>query len=247
MIVAIIPARYESKRFPGKPLADICGKPMIQWVYERVSRSTLLDMVCVATDSKKIKIAVNGFGGRAIMTSPEHSCGSDRVAECANLLGLTDHDIILNIQGDEPMISPEMIDKLASCFQTPDVVMGTLARRINDPEEVFDSNVVKVVINNQGNALMFSRCPIPFNRDNREDVTYYQHIGIYGYRRSFLERYSDMAKGYLEQIESLEQLRVLENGYPIRVVVTPYKSIGVDTPDDLEQVRALMNANNQSL
>lgn len=244
MIVAIIPARYKSTRFPGKPLADICGKPMIQWVYEGVSTSSSVDRVYVATDSEEIRNAVSGFGGNAMMTSVNHACGSDRIAECANRLELNDDDIVLNVQGDEPLISSEMIDELAACFFSSGVVMATLAKRINDFQQVLDPNVVKVVFNKQRDALMFSRSQIPFNRDNRENVSYYQHIGVYGYRKGFLDQYTKMDKGVLEQIESLEQLRVLENGYPIRVMVTTHESIGVDVPEDLEKVVARINASN---
>ncbi|MBM6776927.1 3-deoxy-manno-octulosonate cytidylyltransferase [Collinsella tanakaei] len=244
MIAAIIPARFGSTRFPGKPLADICGKPMIQWVYERVSGSPSVDLVFVATDNNEICSAVREFGGKAMMTSSRHACGSDRIAECAKLLRLSNKDIVLNIQGDEPLISPEMVEELVSCFRYPGVVMGTLAKRIFDSRELDDPNVVKVVIDKNDNALMFSRSPIPFNRDGRGDVIYYKHVGAYGYRKGFLDQYSGMERGYLEQVESLEQLRVLENGHSIRVAQTSYEAIGVDTPEDLERVRAIVKEMN---
>lgn len=242
MITAIIPARFKSSRFPGKPLKDICGKPMIQWVYERTEKAGGLDSVCVATDDPIIFETVRAFGGEAVMTSPNHKCGSDRIAECANILGLSDEDIILNIQGDEPLISPIMVEDLISCFSDDDVVMGTLAKRTEDISEINDPNVVKVVVDLFGRALMFSRCPIPYNRDGRSNVPYLKHIGAYGYRKSFLDAFSLMGKGFLEQVESLEQLRALENGYSIRVVETAHDSIGVDTPDDLERVKRLVRS-----
>ena len=235
-IIAVIPARFESSRFPGKPLSDICGKPMIQWVYERTYRTRGLHSVFVATDDARIYKSVEEFGGVAVLTSKEHVCGTDRVAECASILGINDQDIVLNIQGDEPLISPEMIENLIDCFDDPTVNMATLAKRIFSQEEINDPNIVKVVMNLKRDALLFSRSPLPFNRDKETIAPYFKHVGVYGYRKHFLDCVSRMQQGVLERLESLEQLRVLENGYPIRVAETEYDCHGVDTPDDLKTV-----------
>lgn len=240
-IISIIPSRYQSSRFPGKPLASIHGKPMIQWVYENVSKCKKLDEVYVATDDKRIFDCVTDFGGKAIMTSNKHTCGSDRLAECAEVLMLDDADIILNIQGDEPLIKVEMIEDLISAFDSDDVYMGTLKKLIENDDEITNPNVVKLITDIKGFALTFSRCPIPYNRDGKDNVRYYKHIGAYGYKKWFLMKYSNMPKTFLEETESLEQLRVLENGYKIKVVETLYQSIGVDTPEQISQVEAQMN------
>ncbi|MFW5999798.1 MAG: 3-deoxy-manno-octulosonate cytidylyltransferase [Halanaerobiaceae bacterium] len=233
---AVIPARYDSTRFPGKILANINGKPMIRHVYERVEIVEEIDTVIVATDDHRIFRCVEDFGGRVVMTSPEHTSGTDRIAEVARELS---HSLIVNVQGDEPDIKPEMIASALRPFvQEEEIKMTTLIRKL-DQEEINDPNVVKVVTDKDGNALYFSRASIPYIRDNRSG-RFYKHIGLYVYRREFLLQYTSMEPTPLEMAESLEQLRVLENGYRIRAVETELDSIGVDTPEDLERVQQIM-------
>lgn len=233
--IAIIPARYSSSRFPGKPLALICGKPMIQHVYERVSKVQELDDVYVATDDRRILDTVEDFGGKALMTSDAHRCGTDRIAECVRILGLECDDLILNIQGDEPLIRPEMVRDLISCFEKPSVVMGTLKKEISDPYELDNPNVVKVITDKDDNAIYFSRYCIPYQR-GEYTPKHYKHIGIYGYRKDFLLEFSKMPQTPLEKSESLEQLRAIENGFKIKVKETDYQTIGVDTPEQIKEV-----------
>ena len=244
-IVAVIPSRYGSTRFPGKSLALIRNKPMVQWVYERAKRSALLDRVIVATDDHRILKAVAAFGGEAMMTSPGHATGTDRIAEVARSL---DCDIVVNVQGDEPLIDPGMIDAaVRPLAEDPSIPMGTLAKLITDPAEARDPNVVKVVMDGKGSALYFSRAPIPWDRDGWAGKTAladlgaggsprYKHIGLYVYRRDFLLAYAAMPQTPLEVTEKLEQLRALEQGHRIRVVVTERESFGVDIPDDLSKI-----------
>jgi len=233
--VAIIPARYASSRFPGKPLASICGKPMIQWVYENVSKTKKLDVVYVATDDKRIYDTVKKFGGNVLMTSKNHLCGTDRLAECVQILGLSEDDIVLNIQGDEPLIQPEMINSLVDAFIDSTVVMATLKKEIELEEEIFDSNVVKVITDLNDNAIYFSRYAIPYFRESVRGRVY-KHIGMYGYRKEFLLEFSKMKRTSLEEAESLEQLRVIENGYKIKVIETKYRTFGVDIPEHILQI-----------
>lgn len=233
--IAIIPSRYGSSRFPGKPLALISGKPMIQWVYENVSKAEFLDAVYVATDDKRIFDCVEAFDGRALMTASTHTCGTDRLAECAEILKLEDEDLVLNIQGDEPLIKAEMVQNLYSCFDQEDVYMGTLKKRIEVKEELTNPNVVKVINDVNDYAIYFSRYCLPYERDGKS-VVHYKHIGAYGYKTWFLKKYSKMEKTPLEVAESLEQLRVLENGYKIRVKETKFQTVGVDTPEQIAQV-----------
>lgn len=237
--IAIIPSRYGSSRFPGKPLALIAGKPMIQWVYENVSKASFLDNVYVATDDKRIFSCVEKFGGHALMTSNTHTCGTDRLAECAEILNLQDEDLVLNIQGDEPLINEELIQDLYSCFDKEEVYMGTLRKLIEVKEELNNPNVVKVINDVNDYAIYFSRYCLPFERDGKETI-HYKHIGAYGYKTWFLKKYSKMAKTPLENSESLEQLRVLENGYKIRVKETNYQTVGVDTPEQLREVELIL-------
>ena len=243
-VIAVIPARYGSTRFPGKALALIKDKPMIQWVYERTVRSRLVQRVVVATDDDRIAEAVHAAGGEAIMTDQDHATGTDRIAEVARTLTA---DIVVNVQGDEPLIMPEVIDAAVQpLIDDPAIVMATLAKRIDDPAEVADPNVVKVVFDAQGFALYFSRAPIPWDRDAWTGKTSfrdlantgprYKHIGLYVYRRDFLLSYATMAQTPLETIERLEQLRALEQGHRIKVVVTEQESLGVDIPDDLGKI-----------
>jgi 3-deoxy-manno-octulosonate cytidylyltransferase (CMP-KDO synthetase) len=243
-IIAVIPARYGSTRFPGKALASINGKPMIQWVYERTKRSALIDHVVVATDDDRILSMVKSFGGDAVMTSPAHPTGTDRIAEVVRNM---ECDLVVNVQGDEPLIQHEMIDQaITPLVNDSSIPMGTLCRRIESREEAVDPNVVKVVLDNNGFALYFSRAPIPWDRERWSGRTVlnelplsavmYKHIGLYVYRRNFLLDYSHMPQTVLEDIEKLEQLRALEHGYRVRTVVTEYESFGVDIPDDLSKI-----------
>lgn len=234
-LVVIIPARYGSSRFPGKPLAKILGKPMIQMVYENVMKAKGLSAVYVATDDKRIYDCVQEFGGNAIMTSSEHICGTDRLAECVELLNLADEDVVLNIQGDEPMINAEMINDLIRIFEDKDAYMGTLAKKITLEEELNDPSVVKMISDKKGDAIYFSRYCIPYERDARK-TNHYKHIGVYGYKTFFLKQFSKMPKTELELSESLEQLRVIENGFKIKVSETEYDSIGVDTPEHIYMI-----------
>lgn len=252
-ITAVIPARYASTRFPGKALAEIDGRPMIQHVYERAAQSKLVGRVIVATDDLRIAEAVRIIGGEALMTSGTHETGTDRLAEVA--AGL-DSDLVVNVQGDEPLIDPAMIDLALQPFlEEADLQMGTLKTRIKCLHDFLSPNVVKVVTDNLGNALYFSRSPLPFFRDKWKDLKdesfssgkllCYKHVGLYVYRRDFLLKFAAMTPTFLEMSEKLEQLRAIENGIKIRVVETDFESIGVDTPDDLlkvqEQFRKLSN------
>ncbi len=243
-IIAIIPARFGSTRFPGKSLALIRDKPMIQWVYERTKRSRLVTRVIVATDDERILNAVSAFGGDAVMTSADHPTGTDRIAEVVQSL---DCEIVVNVQGDEPLIHPDMIDEaVAPLVRDPSIPMGTVCRKIEDPGEAFDPNVVKVVFDEKGFALYFSRAPIPWDRDcwagksSLKDLTLvhplYKHIGLYVYRRDFLLDFAKMPQTPLEAVEKLEQLRALESGHRIKTTVTEHESFGVDIPDDLSKI-----------
>jgi 3-deoxy-manno-octulosonate cytidylyltransferase (CMP-KDO synthetase) len=237
--VAVIPARYASTRIPGKALADIGGRPMIEHVYRRAAAARNVDAVIVATDDARIVEAVKGFGGDVRMTSPTHQTGTDRLAEVA--AGL-DCDLVVNVQGDEPLIEPESIDEAIEPFRAdPALSMSTICNRIRNLEEANDPNVCKVVIDRRGFALYFSRAPVPFRRGPQgEDAGPYKHIGLYVYRREFLLQLASLEPTPLERSESLEQLRVLEHGFSIKIVQTRHDSIGVDTPEDLERVRRLL-------
>ena len=234
-ILGVIPARFASSRFPGKPLVPIGGKPMIRHVWERARASRLLGRVLVATDDSRIAAAAAAFGAEAVMTSPAHPSGTDRVAEAA---AATDAEIIVNIQGDEPLIDPAAIDLAISVLlDDPSCQMATLKRRIEREEEIANPNVVKVVTALDGRALYFSRSPVPANRGG--GAVYWKHIGLYVYRRPLLLGYSALPRGPLEEAEKLEQLRALENGIGIRVAETACDTIGVDTPQDLDAVLKL--------
>lgn len=239
-ITAIIPARYASTRLHGKPLLDIAGKPMVQHVYERAQKAELINNVLVATDDRRILDAVKKFGGEAVMTSEAHKSGTDRLAEVAESLK---SDIIVNIQGDEPLIEPAMIDEaIMPLCDDSYIVMGSLKAEIRDEYELGSPNVVKVVVDRNDFALYFSRCPIPYFRDEPMSLLTcrFKHIGLYVYRREFLLKYAKMPQTPLEEAEKLEQLRALENGYRIKVPTTRFQSIGVDTEDDLERVRRIL-------
>lgn len=236
-VVAILPARYGSTRFPGKPLVDIAGKPMIQHVYERTAQTRTVDRVIVATDDERIRAAVEAFGGEVQMTREDHPSGTDRLAEVA---GQIEADLIVNVQGDEPLIDPVMIEAaVAPLIDDPAIKMGTLMTRISDPMEYSNPNIVKVVADQNGFALYFSRAAIPHGRDldlNELPESTFKHIGLYVYRRDFLLQYPTLPETPLEQLEKLEQLRALEHGHRIRIVETDRQSIGVDVPDDVARV-----------
>lgn len=230
----LIPARYQSSRFPGKPLATILDRPMIQWVYEQASKSTLASEVVVATDDQRIADAVAAFGGRSVMTSPEHPSGTDRIAEAAAAL---DSDILVNVQGDEPLIDPVAIDAaIRPLLEDQRVGMSTLAAPIASYDDFINPNIVKVVVGDRSDALYFSRAPVPFPRDLPAGAVPPQalrHIGLYCYRRDFLFQVAALTPTPGEQTEKLEQLRVLEHGFPIRVGLTDHAGQGVDTPEDI--------------
>lgn len=258
--IVIIPSRYQSTRFPGKPLSLLLGRPMIRHVFERSRAAKLVKEVFVATDSRLISDAVGEFGGKAVMTSEKHTSGTDRIAEAVEIIRGSGHeaDVIVNVQGDEPMIMPEMIDEVVALMEDENAEIGTLVKRIEDPSDIDDPNVVKVVFNEKGYALYFSRSSIPCHRDlfgseeykreraeTRKVITsglfMFKHIGIYAYRTDVLLRFSRLSPSRLEEIEKLEQLRALENGMAIKVKETIYETIGVDTPTDLEKVEKCLS------
>lgn len=247
--IAIIPARYQSTRFPGKPLAMLRNKPIIQWVYENASKA--LDEVWVATDDERIFEAVKNFGGKVTKTAASHRSGTDRCAEAArNLSEKIDFDVVINIQGDEPFIKARQIEELMSCFNQKTEI-ATLIKKIDNTEELFNPNRPKVVIDKDDNALYFSRSPIPFARGEKENswllaAPYWVHIGMYAYKKEVLQEITQLPHGTLERVEALEQLRWLENGYKIKTAVTEHQSIGIDTPEDLENALQLLQNNSVS-
>lgn len=235
-VLCVIPARYASTRLPGKPLKDIAGKPMICRVYDRASEAEKIAAAIVATDDKRIYEAVRQHGGKAVMTRKDHPTGTDRLAEVAEKY--PDVDLIINVQGDEPLIEPSLIDELAAAFEEDAALqMATVCTEIQDKEEQENPNNVKVVMDKNGYALYFSRSLMPYPRHAGTPV--YKHIGIYAYKRDFLLRYAKMEETPLEHAESLEQLRALENGYRIKVIKTPYRFVGVDTEEDLAKVNEI--------
>jgi 3-deoxy-manno-octulosonate cytidylyltransferase (CMP-KDO synthetase) len=244
-ILGVIPARYASTRFPGKPLAIIGGKTMIQRVYEQSVKASKVDAVVVATDDERIANEVDRFGGKYVMTKHDHASGTDR---CAEALSLTpgDWDAVINIQGDEPFIAPDQIDLLASCFEDSSTQLATLVKPIGNIEELFNENIPKVTIANNGNALYFSRQVIPFLKnvvkaDWLKHHVYFKHIGIYGYRADVLYQLTKLKQSKLEIAESLEQLRWLENGYHIYTKITEFETIAIDTPEDLQRAQLALN------
>jgi len=248
-VVAVIPARYGSQRLPAKPLADICGKPMVQHVYERAAKATLVDAVLVATDDERIASVVRAFGGNAVITPESLQTGTDRIAFVAR--SLPDVGIVVNVQGDEPVIEPAMIDEaVAPLVQDSSILVGTLVREIESDAELSNPGIVKVVLDREGYGMYFSRSPIPFGRDIQHTEwlkhhTYYKHIGLYVFRRGFLNTFTGLTQTPLEKAEKLEQLRILENGYKIRCTVTSFDSIPVDTQEDLDRVRAIVKRGTQ--
>ena len=236
-VIGVIPARYSSTRFAAKVLADILGKPMLQHVWERAKQSRMLDDLIIACDNEIILKTAIEFGAKAVMTSKEHTCGTDRISEVVNPL---DVKIVINIQGDEPLIHPMMIDSVArTLLEDKSVGMATIMKKIEDPLQIADPHVVKVVVDKDNFALYFSRAPIPYLAPNAEidQVTYYKHIGLYGYTKDFLFTYKNLPVANLEKTEKLEQLRVLVGGFKIKVIQTTFDTIGVDTLEDLEKVK----------
>lgn len=240
--LVIIPARYDSTRFPGKPLTPIAGKPMIQHVVERARKASRASGVVVATDDDRIVRAVKEFGGEAVMTRREHRVGTERVAEVALH---REAEIYINVQGDEPLIDPQTIDAVIGAMQEDDSVqLATPCSAITDPSEVMDPNITKVVVDFDDNALYFSHAPIPWIRDSKEPAIagHLKHIGLYGYRREALLEYPTLPPGELERLEQLEQLRWLENGYRIRAVETEYNPVSVDVPGDVARVEEILRS-----
>lgn len=238
-VLGIIPARYASTRFPGKPLIDIQGKSMIQRVYEQALKAESLNKVVVATDDERIAKAVHNFGGEFVMTGTTHQSGTDRCAEVSQ--HLPDFDIVINIQGDEPFINPKQIDLLVSCFEEPDVQLATLIKEIHTQEELFNNNIPKVVTNSKQEAVYFSRQTIPYIRNAEKEQwlnthQFYKHIGIYGYTTPVLHEITKLKPSILEMAESLEQLRWIENGYTIQTRTTNLETIAIDTPEDLNKI-----------
>lgn len=241
-VLGIIPARYASTRFPGKPLAMIKGKTMIRRVVEQAWKSKL-DAVVVATDDMRIADEVLGFGGQYVLTDPNHRSGTDRCREALDTLE-TQYDAVVNIQGDEPFIDPRQINALVDLISEEETQIASLVRRIDDEDALFSTNTVKVVMDNEGKALYFSRNPIPFMRNVAreqwlENGVFYQHVGIYAYKAEVLRRIAALPPSKLEMAESLEQLRWLENGLPIRMAVTNLMNVSIDTPSDLDKVKRL--------
>lgn len=249
LTLCIIPARYASTRFPGKPLADILGKPMVQWVYERASKA--FEHVYVATDDQRIADAVNAFGGRFVITSTEHKSGTDRCAEALEIVQRQcnkNFDVVVNIQGDEPFVHPEQLLLLVKPFNTDSLDIATLVKSFSPNEDIFNHNIPKVVLGANGKALYFSRSVIPHIRGVEidrwaEKYTYYKHLGLYAYRSNVLKDISKLEQSPLERAESLEQLRWLENGFDIHAGVTNIETIAIDTPTDLERAIAWAKKN----
>lgn len=244
-ILGIIPARYESSRFPGKPLIDIAGISMIRRVYEQTLKSTSLSKVVVATDDKRIYDHVKSFGAEAMMTSDKHLSGTDRCGEIA--LNYPEFDILVNIQGDEPLIDPLQIDLLCTCFNKADTSIATLVKKVVSEDELFNENTPKVIINKQLEAVYFSRSTIPFLRGIKHENwlsnhTFYKHIGIYAFRNRTLSEIIQLPVSTLEKAESLEQLRWIENGYKIQVAITELESQAIDTPEDLQKILTIIKS-----
>lgn len=237
--IGIIPARYNSKRLPGKPLAEIHGRPMIYYVYQNAIKSNVFDEIAVATDDRRIIDAVEDFGGRAVMTSCEHQSGTDRLAQASRIMGVKKDDIVVNIQGDEPLMNPDHLKLLTDQFDQSNIEMATLASPLEDVGIANDPSCAKVVMDNDGFALYFSRSPIPFYRDC-DFKGCLLHIGVYAYTALFLEIFTKFPTGRLESYEKLEQLRAIENGRKIKVIIVDKAEPGVDTIEDLERVRHIL-------
>ncbi len=238
----IIPARYGSTRFPGKPLALIAGKPMIQHVYERASLARGVNNIYVATDDQRIQYVIEGFGGKVVMTSPDAATGTDRINEAITSLGLTDEEVIINLQGDQPLVDPISIEQLINLFEKHpgEFEMATLAYQITNQSDIDDPMQVKVVFDNHHHALYFSRARIPFGRDT-QDYPAYKHIGMYAYTSRFIQKFAKLPYGKLEQLEKLEQLRALEHGHKIKIAISAFNSQEVDTPEDVKKCEARLS------
>lgn len=244
-VYAIIPARFASTRLPGKPLVDLAGKTMIQRVYEQAEKAKLVNEVIVATDDSRIGKAVNGFNGRVVMTPENIQSGSDRIAFVAKTLN--DAEIVVNIQGDEPLVSPEMIDEaIFPLLHDNSIEVATLVKVITDERDLKNPNIPKVILDKDGYAIYFSRSPIPYFRETEnhdewlKSHSYYKHIGLYVFRKKFLLMFTSWSESLLERAEKLEQLRIIENGYKIKAIITKYDSIPVDTPQDVERVKLIL-------
>lgn len=241
-VIGVIPARWASVRFPGKVLADLNGKPLIRHVWEQARKAEALDAVLIACDDQRVADVCRAFGATVKMTSVDHASGTDRTAEAVKDV---DADIVVNIQGDEPMVDPETISGLVSVLKdTTDCPMATVVKRVEDPREMVDPNIVKVVVDQKGQALYFSRYAIPFYRDGMPDDPGlgYKHLGLYAYRKDFLMGFCDLPESRLEKTEKLEQLRALEAGCKIKTIVTESESVGVDTPEDLARAAKMVNS-----
>jgi len=242
-VAVIIPSRYGSTRFKAKPLARIAGKSMIRRVYEQARKAANVTHVVVATDDERIFDAVKAFGGDVVMTSEDIRSGTDRVGEAAGKIGLEPDDVIINVQGDQPLLDPRCLDDVSRpFFDNPSLEMSTLAFNIVNPDEITNPKDVKVTFDTQGYALYFSRSPIPFGRDPEKKFDVYKHLGVYAYTRRFLDTFRKLPEGRLEDIEKLEQLRALEYGHRILVVVTPYDSPEVDLPEDIQRIEKILRA-----
>lgn len=244
-VCAIIPARFASTRLPGKPLVDLLGKSMIQRVYEQVEKAKLVNEIIVATDDSRIVKAVNGFQGKVVMTPEDIQSGSDRIAYVAK--NLDEAEIIINVQGDEPLLSPLMIDEaVLPLLQDDSIEVATLVKVITDAVDIKNPNIPKVVLDEEGYAVYFSRSPIPYFRETEnhdewlKNHTYYKHVGLYVFRKNFLLMFTSWKESLLERAEKLEQLRIIENGYKIKAVLTKYDTIPVDTPADVEKVKKIL-------
>jgi len=242
-ITAFIPARYRSSRFPGKPLASIAGRPMIQHTYERALSCPELSAVYVATDDERIADCVHRFGGNVLMTSSTHRSGTDRIAEAALKVGLDSEDLVVNIQGDQPSFQPSVVTELVSpLIEDKTLPMSTLKYRMESREDIYNPNHVKVVTDRNGFAIYFSRCPIPFCRDGLSEGIHFKHLGFYCFRMDFLIRFTSLEQGALESLEKLEQLRALEHGYKIKVPETLFDSVEVDVPEDVKVIEKILCA-----
>jgi 3-deoxy-manno-octulosonate cytidylyltransferase (CMP-KDO synthetase) len=241
-VIGVIPARYSSSRFEGKVLADLCGKPMLQHVWEHAKQAKVLDEVLIACDDERVARAAEGFGAKVVLTAKDHPCGTDRIIEVVNPLEV---NVVVNIQGDEPLLHPLMIEQVArALLEHPEVSMATLMKKIEDPAQIDDPHTVKVVTDKNNFALYFSRLSIPCYAEHSQakEQVFYKHIGLYGYTKDFLFTYKNLPLSRLEKAECLEQLRVLEEGFRIKVIETKYDTIGVDTPEDLQRVKVLLQA-----
>lgn len=236
--IGIIPARYGATRFEGKVMADLMGKPVVQHVYEMAKKSKMLDDLIVATDDERVLKLIKDFGGKATLTSADQPTGTDRLAEVVNPI---DVKVVINIQGDEPLVHYTMIDELVrTMLQEETIVMSTVVKKIENKEDIMDPNIVKVVIDREGFALYFSRSPIPFER-GAQSKNFYKHLGLYAYTKDFLFTFTNLPKAELERVESLEQLRALFHGYKIKTIETKFDTVGIDTPEDLERAKKVLS------